>query len=374
MTCNWAACWRWSVAPTWPRALSDNSNAIQSLVKSETDDRQLVNQLYLRILNRPASAQEIDLAVGSFGQLQADHDRLLAARDQRQQVVTRERPRLQEQRDATLIAAKQELDQRIQQIDPGLLDREQEREQSILVAQSELDDYRESATSYEDWKLRQIENGLWHPFRPDDLESEAGKELKLLSDDSVRAEQRPGQDTYLLSGTTGLTEITHLRLEMLPDETLKGRGPGLAENGNLVLTEFVVETTNDAEPEKWTPAKFRSAVANFEQQGFPVKNAIDGKTDRSGWAINGTAGKESWATFEFESPIVVDTATRVRIRLVQKFDDRHQLGHFRISFSESNAAIGLGVTRTLASKIAGRVYHCTNQARSTAACQRICSQ
>ncbi len=338
--------------PDLARALSDKSNAIQTLVETETNDRELVNQLYLRILNRPASAQEIDLAVASFGQIQTDHKRLVALRDQRQQVVTAERPQRQQQRDAALADAKHDLQQLIQQIDPQLSNREAEREQKIAAAQSALDEYRKLAPSFEDWKRQQVESSLWHTFLPDHMESEAGKELKQLADESILAEQRAGQDTYTLSGATGMTEITHLRLEMLPDEDLKGRGPGLAENGNLVLSEIFVETAEGTDPENWKPAKLGSAVANFEQQGFPINNAIDGKIDRSGWAINGTAGKESWATFEFESPIVIGDATRLRIRLVQKFDDRHQLGRFRISFSESHQSIGLGITQTLAAKIA----------------------
>ncbi|MFP6900628.1 MAG: DUF1549 domain-containing protein, partial [Opitutales bacterium] len=60
--------------PTVNDAISDPSNAIAKLANEEKDDRKLVNELFLRILNRPATDKEIETSIGLLGeQIAEDH-------------------------------------------------------------------------------------------------------------------------------------------------------------------------------------------------------------------------------------------------------------------------------------------------------------
>ena len=44
------------------------------LVAKETDDRKLVNEIFLRIMNRPANDKEIDASIKLFQSLDGDHN------------------------------------------------------------------------------------------------------------------------------------------------------------------------------------------------------------------------------------------------------------------------------------------------------------
>ena len=60
--------------PTVNDAISDPANAIAKLANEENDDRKLINRLFLRILNRPATDKEIETSIGLLGdQIDGDH-------------------------------------------------------------------------------------------------------------------------------------------------------------------------------------------------------------------------------------------------------------------------------------------------------------
>ena len=56
------------------------------------------------------------------------------------------------------------------------------------------------------------------------------------------------------------------------------------------MTEVQVSYTTAAEPKKPVNVKLVGALADFNQSGFDVKNAINGKLDRNdkAWAVRGT--------------------------------------------------------------------------------------
>jgi hypothetical protein len=63
--------------PTVNNAISDPSNAVAKMAKAQKDDQQLINNLFLRILNRPASKNEVEQSLKLFAdQLQHDHQSL----------------------------------------------------------------------------------------------------------------------------------------------------------------------------------------------------------------------------------------------------------------------------------------------------------
>jgi hypothetical protein len=90
-----------------------------------------------------------------------------------------------------------------------------------------------------EWEKEQAKAIDWIPLEPIDLKSYRGATLSRLPDHSVLAAGiSPETDTYSIKARTDLTNITAVRLELLPDESLPKQGPGRAvETGQAVLSE-----------------------------------------------------------------------------------------------------------------------------------------
>ena len=91
-----------------------------------------------------------------------------------------------------------------------------------------------------EWEKKQAEATDWIPLEPIDLVSYQGATLSRLPDHSVLASgNSPETDTYAFKARTDLTNISAIRLELLPDDSLPGHGPGRAvETGKGSLTEI----------------------------------------------------------------------------------------------------------------------------------------
>ena len=101
---------------------------------------------------------------------------------------------------------------------------------------------RDSRTNFADGRSvdGQIGTG-WIAMKPLKVESTSGTTLSVLQDDSVLASgNRPAQDVYTITCESGLTGVTGVRLDVLPDPSLPGQGPGRAPNGNFLLSEVEV--------------------------------------------------------------------------------------------------------------------------------------
>ena len=164
----------------------------------------------------------------------------------------------------------------------------------------------------------------WTVVRPSAVASEKGSTIVLRDDNTMKVDgpATPETDTYRISvqlpaGATGV------KLETLPSGSLPGGGPGRAGNGNFVITEFSITQEKKA-------LKISNATATYEQPGFPVKAAIDGKNQpQKGWAVMGNPVKEASAYFELaESPAA---PADVIVTISQIHGTHHTLGKFRIS-------------------------------------------
>jgi hypothetical protein len=128
-----------------------------------------------------------------------------------------------------------------------------------------------------------------------------------------------------------MPKVAAIRLSVIPDDSLPGKGPGWAANGNFVLTELEVSLGDQ-------PLKIAAATADHEQQGFPASGAID-DNPKTGWAINakgsGAQAKLNaphQAVFILEKP--ADTAGKLlTIRLLHEMNERYLIGRFALEFS-----------------------------------------
>ncbi|MDM4018027.1 PSD1 and planctomycete cytochrome C domain-containing protein [Roseiconus lacunae] len=169
-------------------------------------------------------------------------------------------------------------------------------------------------------------------------------DFKILDDGSVLlvGDDPPLTDRYTVLLETTCESISAIRIDVLTDDSLPGKGPGRNERRNFVLHEFTarlvendppakVETTlGAAEREASTLLEFSDAKASFSQKKWAVEGAVDGDL-KTGWAISPKFGQPHWATFILKQPIVAKEPTRFEVTLSQQFGRSLNIGRFRLS-------------------------------------------
>lgn len=143
----------------------------------------------------------------------------------------------------------------------------------------------------------------------------------------------PDTDTYVITGKTNANKISAIRLDLYPHDSLPMRGPGRCQNGNLHLSEVIIQAFS---PKTSTsaPIKITRVTADFNQQGWGIERAIDGDP-KSAWGIHPAVGVPHHAVFELETPIEPEPDTELTITLKQLHGGSHLLGAFRISCTDA---------------------------------------
>ncbi len=98
-------------------------------------------------------------------------------------------------------------------------------------------------------------------------------------------------------------------VEQLSGDSLINKGPGRADNGNFVLTEFKLQVAGK-------PVDLSGLRATFEQGGFPIAHAVDNKND-TGWAIASDFGKTQVALFDVKAPLNANAAEALAQRVLR---------------------------------------------------------
>jgi len=188
-----------------------------------------------------------------------------------------------------------------------------------------LPDVDDAQSAWESSALKPT-SATWTPVNLREAKSSGEAVFRTLDDGSILVSgPNPAQDTYVLSFTHPLAKLNALRLEVLPDPSLGGQGPGRSDNGNFVLsTAFIADDV--------APRNFRNASADFSQNGFPIAHAID-QSAETGWAVHGATGKLHSAIFELDEPL--DSGTAHLTLRFQSVYPQHTIGRFRISVTDS---------------------------------------
>ena len=179
-----------------------------------------------------------------------------------------------------------------------------------------------------------IEPG-WQVLKPAKATSAAaGVTLATQADGSVLVGgERPDADSYELILESPLADLAEFRVEALADPSLPAGGPGRAPNGNFVLAGLRVTAAPLAGGAGPVPVEFDRAEADFSQNGFDVRGAIDGDP-ATGWAIDDGSGHMSCdrsAIFHVKGKAGFEGGTRLAVSLEQKYGGSHMLGRFRLS-------------------------------------------
>ena len=182
-------------------------------------------------------------------------------------------------------------------------------------------------------RLSAIRNPIaHHPLKLSPLRKQDDHRLVAREDGSLFVEKLVSDKaTFLLDFSTDTRgePLTGFRVEALADPKLPSKGPGLTSHGNFVLSEFRAYVVDSEEPNKKVSLPFSFARADFSQNKWSVRAAIDGK-DETGWAISPQTGKNHKATFLLKNPLPAKETSHLRIEMAQLYGTRHVIGRFRI--------------------------------------------
>ncbi|HIL70366.1 MAG TPA: DUF1553 domain-containing protein, partial [Verrucomicrobia bacterium] len=183
----------------------------------------------------------------------------------------------------------------------------------------------------------------WTPLLPNHLESNLPK-LEMLEDGSTFSSgDITKRDVYTLrfplaSVTKNGSQITALKLEVLPDDRLPARGPGRAyyegRKGDFFLSEFTARM-------KGQELKFKSASHSYGKisignGGADAANVIDGNGS-TGWSTSGQEGKAHHLVLVFSEPIIPEGELEIEMLFERHF--AASLGRFRISATSRTGAV-----------------------------------
>ncbi|MCC6493779.1 MAG: DUF1549 domain-containing protein [Pirellulales bacterium] len=259
--------------PAFAAAIDDPESELAKREATTDDDGALVDEVFLRVLNRPPSADERQSAValvsapGNEGAALAD---------------------------------------------------------ALSAKKSQLE------AGFETWRAanRPVR---WQPLMPLAATASLDAALAVEADGSVFTASGAGKGAYVVVFETPLETIQGLRLEAIADDRLPNKGPGRAPNGNFVLNQLRVFAATTDSPDERRKVKLAEVQADFNQSGYEAAGAIDAKPE-TGWAVAGGAGQTHAAVFRFSRPLQAEANTRLIVELDQQHaDGQHLLGRFRIS-------------------------------------------
>lgn len=332
--------------PTLGSAIADPENAIRKLVESTPDDAALIDEVFVRVLNRHASAEEIQAALSTITLIQKDHERIIAQLGEREAWWVQEKPKRQAGLDAERESTKMALEARKEQIRPDREAAEKARLERLAAAQGAVQGFEANL----DNKLQEFidarRNGpTWQTLAAVKADATTGATLAPQADRSIRASGGANKGLYTIDTVATNGAITAVRLEALTASDLPGQGPGLPPNGNFVVTELELFVGAPDKPAEMRKIKLVKGLTDFDQAGFSAAAAIDGKNnDQSGWAIANAVGVEHWAVFALEAPLTLQKGEVLQWRIHQNHDAvEHRLGKFRLSVGQHEGELALGL-------------------------------
>ena len=192
----------------------------------------------------------------------------------------------------------------------------------------------------------------WELVNPLSLSATSGSQF-FVEDDLAVFVKGPNdqEDTYTIVTETSLSGITAIRLEVLADERLAAKGPGLAGNGNFVLSSlrvYVEPVSDNDDRNMGQRIRLKTARADFSQGGRQVTSVI-GDDPADGWAIYPDVGVDHYAVFELREKInsVGDSEpVRITIQMDHQTHKDHNIGKFRLSFTTHKHPVPDGLETT----------------------------
>ncbi len=335
--------------PTLADALADPSSELTRLVSSETNDAKLINDLFLRILNRPATVGETATCVKDIQAIDDDHRGMAEELGKREMEYALKRPVLERQRQAAIAAAQTALAAYEKEQAPKVAERDRKKAETTAKLEAELKAYESTALvqkmgAWEKEKAAAIVN-RWVVLEPNSTSATNRSTPTKQPDGSIVVTGPNRNGIVTVVAETDLTQITGLRLEVLTDSRFPNKGPGRATDGNFVLNELELLVAPKADAKQAKPVKLEKPMSDFDQDNLNIAKAVDGSANDpgNGWAVSPATGVTHWATFETHEPIGAAGGSVLTFKLHHKFADRWTLGRFRLAVTRSAKPVGLSL-------------------------------
>jgi hypothetical protein len=335
--------------PAVADAIGDEKSGLAKLVSSQTDDSKLANEIFLRVLSRPATETELKKTLAAWGTINPEHDTLIAEweakeKEQAPVIAQMEADRLKE-----IDTAKTELARYQKEIQPKVDAAEKKRQADVAAAGAAVKAYEKDklaaaqAKFEETVPIARTYTG-WEMLEPADLRANNNITLTKQADGSIKAGPQASQNAdYIVTVDTKMKNITGILLEVLPSADEPAFGPGRA-SGNFVLGEFGLKAA-DYGANPVNEVEFSNAIADISQQKFEVKLAIDGKKgdQNNGWAIGGATGVPHYAVFTIKKPLADEKGSRLRFELNMPRNGKFTIARFRLWATDSKEPLTIGL-------------------------------
>tara|TARA_B100001094_G_scaffold229501_1_gene224120 strand:- start:27 stop:1802 length:1776 start_codon:yes stop_codon:yes gene_type:complete len=242
--------------PTVGNAISDPKNVLPKLIESSEDDKKVINEIFLRLLSRPASEDELTATLSMLDAVDKDHANIVQKVQERESLLKEETLKAEKQRETKIAEAKKSLTD----YQAGIAEREaklnKEQADRVSAADKAVKEFEASIPQkVSEWAKANSSESKWEVINPIGFNSTNGSKLELENDSSLFASGKNGVGNYRVYATTAIDNITGVRIETIPDQRLTKGGPGRAEDGNFVLTEFEVHGSSVQKKEDWKVVK-----------------------------------------------------------------------------------------------------------------------
>ncbi len=222
-------------------------------------------------------------------------------------------------------------------------------DERVAAAQHDLEtDTPSLAAAREGW-IERVNRDPWKTLAPVTSAASGGATLALQDDRSLLVSgPRPdtGDTTLVFEVPPG--PLAGLRLEALTHDSLPQKGPGRADNGNLVVSEVKLALRSVAAGKEAAghaddrPVPLTRAVASFEQSvagaitpsgKWLAAYTIDGlqSGDNVGWAIHEQVGRDQWLIVRPDTPVEIPADTLLVVTIEQHHPVGYQMGRFRLA-------------------------------------------
>ncbi|MBS0201882.1 MAG: PSD1 domain-containing protein [Planctomycetes bacterium] len=193
----------------------------------------------------------------------------------------------------------------------------------------------------DDWAAKMSQTRGWSVPVPREMSAASGSTLKRLDDGSVLAEAKsPAKETYTVSLPVGISRLTGLKLEALPDKSHPKQGVGRSPNdGNFVLSRITL-SVKGPEGTPATEIVLTGAKADFSQADYPVEQSIKNPDiTKRGWAVSPQQTTARTAVFTPAEPVALKQGSELVVTLDHQFEFSYpgfSIGRFRLSVTSDD--------------------------------------
>lgn len=322
--------------PEIAATIADPANAITALAREARSDEALIDAIYRRVLARAPLESELAAIRANWERIPSDHEQLVArlAAAEADWVVRRDV--LERERLRAIVQAETNLRNDTLRHLEAIRVAEESRRAAIEAATAQVVSLEatlpEKQLAWEQSLPARANWVAWQLLTPTKLEASSGYTLELGEQGMIRAKGPVSGVDYVCEFSLPKWDARGLVLEAVPHLELPNFGPGLAGNGNFVVSEISAAwRPSDGSAEQ--PLAFSDAAADHEQEAFPAKNSINqkGERDDPGWAIGGAESRPHQARFSLASPAHYEQPGTLIVRIRNQYGNGdHALGNFRL--------------------------------------------